>query len=263
MKILQTLTAIIFFLCLAATSRAQNIVASLNFDGYTGDVSTVPAGYYFSWNSTTSNSFYTSAGNYGLNPPSYKFGNDGDFIITPMLPAIDSITFFAKGNGSPFSPLNELRISHSTDSITWTTDTVLIPLASSGTNYSVPVNQSQGYFRFEYYKAPSGGNLAFDDLLMYSNQTVALAEPKAEDLIVVFPTPSTGLIRLKILDPKEELTKLEIFDLLGNLVTNVKVEQKSQGYFTVDLTGKNSGFYFLKIRTTGLFITKRITITEG
>jgi len=243
--------------------KAQNIVASLNFDGYIGTVATVPAGYYISWNSTSTNSFYTSAGNFGINPPSYKFVNDGAFIITPYLPAIDSLTFFGKGNGSPFSPLNELRISHSTDSINWTSDTVLVSMSASGTIYSIPVNQSSGYFRFEYYKASGGGNLAFDDLLMYSNQPVSVNELKAEDLINVYPTPSTGLIKLKISDPDEELTKIDVFDLLGNKVSNVKIEKKSQGFYTVDLTGKNTGFYFLKIQTTGLFITKRITLVEG
>jgi hypothetical protein len=120
----------ITFSCLAG--YAQNVIVDLNFDGYNGTIGSVPSGFYFSWNSTTSNSFYTSTGNFGVAAPSYKFGNDGDFIVTPMVSSADSLSFFSKGNGSPFSPLNELRIYHSTDSINWINDATITPLSASG-----------------------------------------------------------------------------------------------------------------------------------
>lgn len=254
----------IFSILLSASPCfSQNVVVDLNFDGYNGTVATIPPGYYFSWNSTTTNSFYTSIGNFGVASPSYKFGNDGDFIVTPMVSMADSFSFFSKGNGSPFSPLNELRVSHSTDSINWISDTVMVPLSASGIYTSVPLNQSSGYFRFEYYKSPAGGNLAFDDLKIYSSMSTGLNSVIKNEEIVVYPTPTTGILKLKLINSSEHWPEIEVFDMLGNQLQDVKVESRGSGLFSINLTGKNKGFYFVKIKTTDQFITKRVTLIDN
>src|SRR5690349_18663905 len=106
MKILYS-TLLFLLISLPALPQA-NVAVSTGFDNYAGTLATVPQGWYISWNSTSS--FYTSAGNFGDSSPSYKFGNDSDFVVAPAYPMIDSVSFFVKGNGGPFSPLNELRI---------------------------------------------------------------------------------------------------------------------------------------------------------
>jgi hypothetical protein len=66
-------------------STAQLVRLSQGFDNYIGSVATVPAGWYISWNSTSAPSYYFTSGNYGAAIPSYKFGNNGDEIISPIL----------------------------------------------------------------------------------------------------------------------------------------------------------------------------------
>jgi len=240
------------------------VVAELNFDGYNGTVQTVPAGYYFSWNSTTSNSFYTSAGNFGASAPSYKFGNDGDFIVTPNLSGgtIDSLTFWSRGNGSPFSPLNELRIYHSTDSINWILDATINPFSASGGMTSVPLNQVSGYFKIEYYKAPSGGNLAFDDLKFYSNVAIGLNNVKNEYVVSVYPTPTTGLLNIRLENIATGIPSVEVFDMLGNKIKGIVPERIGRGIFSINLSERSKGFYFVRIQTGDTLVTKRITIVD-
>jgi len=265
MKKLLHYSGAIFMLLVAFAVKVngQTPVIDLNFDGYNGTVQTVPSGFYFSWNSNTSNSFYTSAGNFGAAAPSYKYGNDGDFIVTPkVLSPCDSLTFWSRGNGSPFSPLNELRIYHSADSINWVLDATLVPLSASGGSTTVPLNQVAGYFKIEYYKAPSGGNLAFDDLKIYSNVPIGLGSAPKEDEIAVYPSPTSGLLNIRIGNSQAVAPVIEVFDMLGNKIKGVVVERKGKEQFAIDLTGKNRGFYFVRIKSGNTVVTKRITITN-
>lgn len=245
-------------LVIAGNSNAQTPVLELNFDGYAGTEATTPAGFYFSWHSTTSNSFYTSAGNFGMASPSYKFGNNGDFIVTPVVSGADSLTFWAKGNGSPFSPLNELKIYHSADSLNWTLDATLVPLSASGTNYSVALSQVSGYLKIEFVKV--SGNLAFDDLKVYGTATGIPSAYKNES-ISIYPTPTNGPLNIKIANGSGPVT-VEVFDMLGNQVKNIKLEKKARTFYTIDLGGMNKGLYFVKIQTPNQFVTRRVTLTN-
>lgn len=257
-------TVIIFFIatCLTFQANGQTAVVDLNFDGYNGTVQTVPAGYYFSWNNTTSNSFYTSAGNFGVSAPSYKFGNDGDFIVTPVVNSADSLTFWSKGNGSPFSPLNELRIYHSVDSISWILDATIVPLSASSGSTSIPLNQVSGYFKIEYFKSTAGGNLAFDDLKIYNNVPIGLSNAAKDIDITVYPTPTTGQLNIRLPISATFTPLVEVFDMLGNNVRGVNVERKGRGLFSIDLSGKSKGFYFVRIKSGDTLVTKRITIVD-
>ena len=242
-------------------ANSQWTPVDLNFDGYVGTQASTPSGYYFSWHSTTSNSFYTSIGNFGVAPPSYKFGNDGDFIVTPFVNAADSINFWSKGNGSPFSPLNELRIYYSADSSNWTIDTTLVPLNSMATTTSIVLNQESGYFKFEYFKSPAGGNLAFDDLKIYSSLINNIPTVKKEEIINVYPTPTAGLLNIKLINGNGPIV-VEVFDMLGNHISDVNFERRGKGVYSIDLTGKSKGYYFVKIQTPSQFITRRVTVSH-
>ncbi|MBL0339728.1 MAG: T9SS type A sorting domain-containing protein [Bacteroidetes bacterium] len=248
---------ILFFsLAFNLKTQAQLQVIGTGFDNYSGTIATVPVYWFISWN--TSNSFYTSTGNFGLSAPSYKFGNDSDFVVAPWTAiAKDSVSFFARGNGTPFSPLNELQILASSDSINWTIVAAFDSIPTTGTILSANLNGAD-YVKFLYRKQPAGGNLAFDDVSFFSVGT-SMNQPIKAELIKVFPSPSTGLIYMRI----PELIngcKVEVFDILGNKVKNVMIEKENIGLYSVNLSGKSKGLYFVKIQTGDKFVTKRITI---
>lgn len=240
-------------------SKAQNLVVSTGFDNYAGTLATVPAGWFISWN--TANSFYTSAGNFGVSAPSYKFGNDSDFVVAPVVQqGIDSVSFFARGNGTPFSPSNELQLFQSNDSINWILVTSIDSFPTTGTTTGVTLNGNK-YLKLLYKKQPAGGNLAFDDVKIYSNASTGIASVSGADLVKIFPSPSTGLFYVQY-NSKLSSPQIEIFDILGNIVSHASIQNEKPGLFKVDLSGYRNGFYFVKIQSGSYLITKRITIID-
>jgi len=256
------LRVLILFLAVAQLPHrlsAQNTVFDCGFDGYVGTAVSVPCNLFISWNSAgTNNSFYTSAGNFGVSPPSYKFGVDSATIVTPVMALVDSITFWAKGNS--ISPLSELQVSHSMDSVTWITDTVIANLPTSAKTIRIPFQQASGYFRFVYRK--DVGNLGMDDLKVYSS-SVGLSQAASKEDITVYPSPSTGIINFRLTGNRFVSDPfVEVYDMLGNKVFSAQAENKGRGIYSIDLSDKNKGFYFLKVRTGTQIITRRITITN-
>lgn len=243
-------------------AKAQFPILDINFDNYAGTTATVPAGIFISWNSASPASFYTSTGNFGLAAPSYKFGNDSDYVVTKFMTNIDSVRFWMKGNGTPLSPANELRFYYSIDSLNYTLFHTIDSLPSTGTNYIFypdPV-QIAGNIKIEYGKAPAGGNLAFDDLVIYSSIAIGVEEELNKNTISIFPSPSAGLVNIRI--PNGSVPQVEVFNMLGKKMQVEELQRKDKGIFTLNLNKQNPGFYFIKIRYGNELITKRITLTE-
>jgi PKD repeat protein len=157
---------VFIFLTMCLNSRegtAQLTRLSQGFDNYIGSVATVPAGWYISWNSTSSPSYYITSGNYGAAIPSYKFGNNGDEIISPYFSSGDTLRFWYKGQGL-FSAQNTLVILYSQDSTNWNGLVSIDTLLVTGTTFSYPLPCEAHYLMFIYNQA--SGNLAFDDVLV-------------------------------------------------------------------------------------------------
>ncbi|MFM8950382.1 MAG: T9SS type A sorting domain-containing protein, partial [Bacteroidota bacterium] len=242
-------------------SFAQNVILSCGFDNYAGTLATVPAGVTITWNSTSnttpgqSASFYTSAGNFGLTAPSYKFGVDSATMVTPYVSNADSITFWAKGNS--ISGPSTLYVSYSADSINWTPITSLNNLPTTSTTLSIPLQQVSGYIKFFYDK--DVGNLGMDDLKIYSS-TVGLNESLSKDEISVYPSPTTGPLNIRLTEKSGVTPMLEVYDIVGNKVFSGVAERRGKGLYTIDLSGRNKGYYFLKIRNGNQITTRRISL---
>jgi hypothetical protein len=245
--------------------NAQNIILSTGFDNYQGTVASVPAGFNISWNCNSTldtacitNSFYTTNTNFGASAPSYKFGIDGATIVTPMVTSADSITFWGKGQN--VSGPSTLIISSSPDNVNWTVVTSLSNLPNnSSTTFSVPLQQFTGYLKFFYDK--DFGNLSFDDLKVYSS-VVGIAETGTREEIAVYPSPTSGPINIRISSKSTTDPYVEAFDMLGNKVYAAYPERRGKGIYSLDLSDKNKGFYFLKIRTGNQVVSRRVTITN-
>ncbi|HLG33351.1 MAG TPA: PKD domain-containing protein [Bacteroidia bacterium] len=143
------------------SSSAQIIRLSTGFDNYIGSVATVPAGWHISWNSTSSPSYYITAGNYGAAIPSYKFGITQDTIFSPHFLSGDTLKFWCKGQGT-FSVQNVLSIYISEDSLSWNQIQNLDSLPVTATTFSFPLPCSAHYLMFVYFQV--SGSLAFDDV---------------------------------------------------------------------------------------------------
>lgn len=72
-----------------------------------------------------------------------------------------------------------------------------------------------------------------------------------EKKITVYPNPTNTFL---FIDSVEEIKSVTLFDIFGRLIENKKTAAPS-----IDLTGKNSGIYFLKIQTENSIITEKIS----
>lgn len=105
---------------------------------------------------------YTTAGNYGKNPPSLRFDNTDDYIITPLfnMPP-DSLSFWIKRQSADDQSM--LIIEQKIGTL-WDTLGTIKPLPTVGKIYKYKLDSKTTQLRFSYYK--SSGNLAFDDVIV-------------------------------------------------------------------------------------------------
>ncbi|MCP5489360.1 MAG: S8 family serine peptidase [Verrucomicrobia bacterium] len=142
-------------------------------EGFNGGA-TAPEGWTF-----TSLATYSTAGNYGDAPPSLKFDATADRMQTPALQSPTNLSFWVKGQGTDSA--SALLVEGAIEG-TWTTVASFVPLPTSGTTLSTPVNSSVTNIRFTYTK--SVGNLALDDVLIVADATAPSYVPGYSNLMV-------------------------------------------------------------------------------
>ena len=261
-------TTLCFIIAVSINSFAQitNLLQN-DFTGYTGLVSTVASGWYYSWNDTaaTSRSFYTSSGNYGMSSPSYKFGRDSVTIVSPNIQALgipDSVSFWMKGNGTmtnPFNAQNALSIYESPDSITWTLSQILdsLVVTTNGSTDSVtvrfPLQPSTAYLKFFYHKVV--GNLAFDDLNITGTLTGLIIPDNSRILTTVYPNPASSFVNVESKSIK--INSVSVKNILGK---EVKRSSAHGNKIQMDISGLDAGVYLVFIRTEMGVNTQRLVI---
>jgi len=246
--------------CLVGLSiKSQTVTLTQGFDTYDGTQGSV-SGWYFSWNSTSSPSYYTTNGNVGLSAPSYKFGINQDTVITPSFVASNLVSFWCKGEGSTFSTFDTLTILWSTDSITWNVLSYQTNLPTTGTTLTFPVDLSARNLMFIFTKYV--GNLAFDDMQISNSSTSGIKEyPDQSESINIYPNPSTGKIFISNnLSKKAE--NIMVTDLLRNVIINLPEQTLLQGNNELDLTSLQNGIYLLKVQTGNTSEIKKIVIIK-
>ena len=147
----------------AFSMQAQTVILSEDFTTYLGTVGTVPVGWTFSYNGN-----YTTAASSGTSGPnSYKFGVNNATITAPTFTTADTLSFWAKGNGT--DSLSHLIVVESADNVTWDTIVKLyeLPTALAGQTFKYGLQNTSQYVRFIYKK--SIGNGAFDDFKLLQN----------------------------------------------------------------------------------------------
>lgn len=163
-------TLLILVLSAFSSVQAQTYIISEDFTSFSD--STRPAGFtFYNLSSTPQYTSTQSAGPSG--PNSFKFGLDSTVMITPQFTGADSVRFWLKGNST--DSISTFYILESADNVTYDTIDVINPIPRNST----PVNgvmltyglqPTTEYVIFVYDK--NLGNVAFDDLRVFSNSTV-------------------------------------------------------------------------------------------
>lgn len=78
----------------------------------------------------------------------------------------------------------------------------------------------------------------------------------------MYPQPSTGQINLRFNEVQNHNPIIMVYDLLGNLVNTIETEKLNSTTFTLDLSQKKPGYYFVKIQSDNGTVSRRITIKQ-
>lgn len=81
--------------------------------------------------------------------------------------------------------------------------------------------------------------------------------------LLLYPNPTYGKIILKVnLNLSQELN-INIYNMLGNLITTIESNNKgSSGTYMVDLSNQKPGLYFVRIQSSDKVITQKITLIK-
>ncbi len=110
-----------------------------------------------------------------------------------------------------------------------------------------PISQS-AYLGTVY---PEGdGVFSLAEITLEPNSIMEFLKPE----IRLFPNPATDVFYL---ESDIELSKVQMFNMVGQLVGSYETDSKA---IAVDLTGLDSGVYFVKILTNEFELTRRLII---
>lgn len=88
-----------------------------------------------------------------------------------------------------------------------------------------------------------------------------MATNQKETAISLFPLPTNGTLHIAFNKAIGEFPSVVIYDMIGNMVENVSPEREAAGSFTLNLSGKRPGFYFIKVQIADETFSRRITVT--
>ena len=79
-------------------------------------------------------------------------------------------------------------------------------------------------------------------------------------LMSVYPNPSNGIFNVSIDLPSQEEVTVAIYDMMGNQVVDVVTGQLQTGSYTVDMTGKAAGMYFVRMTAHNQVFNQKVII---
>ncbi len=105
---------------------------------------------------------------------------------------------------------------------------------------------------------PFSSNWTGVKILTFNNNCVDAVSEKTSSAVSIYPNPSSSLINIE--SNGLELSKVAIFDALGRLVYSIN-DLNMEGTQQIDLSGFESGIYFLKGSDGGNYFTEKILVT--
>jgi hypothetical protein len=119
-----------------------------------------------------------------------------------------------------------------------------------------------GIYTIRYKLKDLSGNEA-DDVIRMINVLPANNLDEVMNLdrfMSVYPNPSNGLVNLRLVSPNVDDVQVSVFDILGKLVQQKKIEGNNLQANELDLTGQPKGFYLLKVQAGDKVFARKIQV---
>ena len=99
----------------------------------------------------------------------------------------------------------------------------------------------------------------FWDDFNLSSAPLAINNILDNDNIIIYPQPATNTLNVEIKRNNKEINKLQLFDIKGCLLLSQSINQDNT---SLDVSGFDSGIYFVKIQSDKTVFTQKIQITK-
>ncbi len=253
-----------------------------------------PLGWsYLNYNKYDKMSIVSNVGGFGTSTGCVKMDNFSgtvditgqvDYLMTPRIdlstaPSGAFLEFSVSYAQYSTSTNDNLQVQVSTNcGSTWTTiynksgsalstkvaqTTAFTPTSSQWRKETIPlssyIGQSDVMFMFTT-QSNFGNNLYLDDINI--SNTTGVEENNFDNLISIYPNPSNGKIYIETKFESNENIRIAIYNLMGEQVGKMIENGSSTGKYSIDLSDKAVGTYFVKVFTNSQMAVKRITISK-
>lgn len=79
--------------------------------------------------------------------------------------------------------------------------------------------------------------------------------------LALYPLPTNGPLNIAFSEAQTISPRVFVYDILGNLVLNIEADRETNNVFSISLSDKKPGIYFVKIQAeNGVSFSRRITL---
>jgi PKD repeat protein len=91
---------------------------------------------------------------------------------------------------------------------------------------------------------------------------LSIDEEGVENVVVLYPNPSSGLINIEIGTLKSDNFKVHVFNSIGEIVQVISLNDFSNNRYTVDLNSKANGLYYFTFQYENEVFTKKVAVIK-
>ncbi|THF48519.1 T9SS type A sorting domain-containing protein [Flavobacterium supellecticarium] len=268
----------LFSIALSVTANAQtNLIPNGNFETWTNN--TTPSGFTAVNTETFSaNNFITretSIFKSGASAVKHQSQDDTQTVsptdLIPVIPGNNyTISYWFLDNDTKARSRawhSWVNISNGNESELTDHRDILHPTTYSSNNaqwvqasftLTAPTNATHFRFQARTYRQSAtsvGGFIYYDDFSMVNNTPMGLTDHQIDGL-KLYPNPASNNDNLYITSTTGSDKTIEIYDILGKQVLNLKSENNNP----IQLSNLNTGVYLLKITEEGKTATQKLII---
>jgi len=124
-------------------------------------------------------------------------------------------------------------------------------------------NLQTGSYNYRLKQIDFNGNYQYYQL----NGIIEVGIPKTFDMSQNYPNPFNPSTKINYQIPKDAFVKINVYDIVGRLITTLVNTQQTAGYYTVEFnstlsSGAASGIYFYRIEAADFVSTKRMVLVK-
>jgi len=117
-----------------------------------------------------------------------------------------------------------------------------------------------GAYNYRIKQIDYDGSYKYFDL----EETVEISSPIGFELTQNYPNPFNPTTTIGFSIPQKGLVTLKVFDVLGNEIRTLIIEEKDSGYYQVEFNsdGLSSGIYFYQLEAGSFIETKKMVLMK-